>query len=451
MSHISDDCRSFYELRDRRSVEYLARNIDRLRPVHLVIGPSTATSAAGQFALLALANQVVRTSRRVSFQFPDIAIPLIASSFFGHATLDDEVLAMARAIDPCGDFVAGAPAEQAISIGVGVPTTGLDWYIGADRSVASIDRNPLPLGDSPGSMRGAALASCLGAAAVLREQLGLGSSPRRISAWNFAEGSNADAGPDSLESLDIGRVLMVGAGAVGAAVAYWLHEFGVAGSDWVVVDGDLVELHNTNRGLLFFPSHAGWLTGKKEKKSGIVASAIGASHHQAMYHECDDLVEREFDVVLALANDHSIRETLTHLNAAVSFQATTGENWLSQLHRHILGRDGCIWCRTGEVKTPVFGCSTTVTVAPDGTKADAALPFLSAASGLMLVTALQRLSSGDIGAIAENCWSWDFGSEFRMAGRPAFRHCREGCLLRPSRSNQLRLVAGTRWASLVES
>jgi molybdopterin/thiamine biosynthesis adenylyltransferase len=106
-------------------------------------------------------------------------------------------------------------------------------------------------------LRGAATASCLGAAALLRAQLGLDTKPRVLSSWNYAEGPLAATGPDALESLDVGRVLLVGAGAVAASLIYWLHAFGVGGY-WIVVDKDIVRFHNINRGLIFTAGHAGW-------------------------------------------------------------------------------------------------------------------------------------------------------------------------------------------------
>ena len=451
MSH-SVDCADFYRQRDQRSVEYVRRSIDNLLPVHVAIDRPSSLGAPGQLALLALVNQLARVSRRISFSLavPEAAV-LVRTPFAGD-TLREALLATAHDIDPCGDFVISSrPSYPTIAIGLGADVGGnLDWYLGANRAVAYLQREPVAFGEAAATLRGAALSSCLGAAAVFRQQLGLPVASRILSAWTLAEGDNAALGPDSLERTDVGRVLMIGAGAVGASLAYWLNAFGVDGRDWTVVDGDAVELHNTNRGLVFIPCHAGWPTGSPLKKAKVVAPLIsGSTPCDTWYHECEGLRGQTFDVVLALANDYDVRQRLTQLNVAISLQATTGENWLSQLHRHILGRDGCIWCRTGEIRPPRFGCSTTNLELPDGSRSDAALPFLSAASGLMLATALQRLAIGELGQEAANCWSWDFGSEYRMTARPAARPCRDGCSFPPSETVRRRLVRGTRWESLV--
>lgn len=141
---------------------------------------------------------------------------------------------------------------------------------------------------------------------------------------------------------------------------------------------------------------------------------------------------------------------LTHLHAPVALQATTGEDWLSQVHRQVLGLDGCVWCRTETVVAPRFGCSTGGIEEPDGSKTDAALPFLSASSGLMLATTLQRLAAGELTEGAANCWSWDFESEERMASRPSVRSCQEECALIPNQRLRERLTLESRWARLAQ-
>lgn len=445
------DCAEFYRLRDRRTIEYLGRPIPNEAPVHVEIDATSAATAAGQLALLALANQLARMHRQMSFRVPDPNVGVLVRTPFAGASLGDVLIRTVTSIDPCGTFVLGTQSPgRCVSIGLGADVTpGLDWYIGADRAVAFLKRSPVGFTSPVGTLRGAGLAACLGCAAVLRTQLGRETSTRELSAWNYAEGKAAEFGPELLVPLDIGRVLMVGGGAVGAALGYWLYVFKADGWQWAVVDGDQVELHNTNRGLAFTARDAGWPEGVAANKAELVASLISSSTpHPRWYHECPELHSEQFDVVLALANDHGVREQLTQLNAVVALQATTGENWMSQLHRHIAGRDGCIWCRTGELRTASFGCSTGAVEHRDGTRSDAALPFLSAASGLMLTTALEKLALGELAEGECNCWTWDFDSSHIMAARPNARKCQDGCALTFPVSVRRQLNAGTKWAGL---
>ena len=441
------DCFEFYRQRNPRTQEYIGNEHFDTLPVHVAIDSRTVALPSGQFALLALANQLARIHRRINFSLPSSPTPLRIPYPFSRPTVAETVLAMVNRIDPCGEFNIGIPRGPRVSIALGTDLPNhFDWYIGADRALASLSSSPAEFSAVPGTLRGAALASCLGAAAVLRRMVGLDSTPRTVSCWNYAEGEYAAPGPDEIELLDVGRVLMVGAGAVAAALVHWLVVFGIRG-EWTIVDKDLVELHNTNRALMFMPSDAGWPEGASRSKAELLASFIpGAKWAADWYHE-SELVEREYDVVLGLANGHDVRHHIASRSATVTLHATTGRNWLCQLHRHITGLDDCIWCRAGEVTEPIFGCSTADIPAAAGERTDAALPFLSGGSGLMLATALQRLQRGELANDECNDWRWDFGSTHRMASS-GFRKCRDTCSRTLPAAVRHEINRANRWRTL---
>lgn len=444
------DCSEFYKERDRRTTEYVGRDGFHLRPIHVAIQAATCELPAGQLALLALGNQLVRAHRHITFDVPVPDAALRVRTPFARNTLGDTLLSMSAEIDPCGVFGLAKRGEPtAISIGLGFEIdNGYDFYIGARGASALLSDSPIPFSRSPGTLRGSALASCLGAAAIFRSALNLRTSPRTLSCWNYLEGDRADAGPDSLEPVDVGRVLMVGGGAVAASLTYWLYAFGVAG-DWSVVDADEVKLHNINRGLVFTAADAGWMKASPIiRKAKRLASLIpGAKFFEEWYDQCDLAMHEIFDVVLGLANDRNVRHLLASRNTGITMQATTGTNWLSQLHRHILGIDDCIWCRTGQIENVQFGCSTTPVEDSNAQRNDAALPFLSAASGLMLATALQQLQAGALAAHQCNDWRWDFGSLHRMA-TCGQRSCRSDCTRILSPAVRTQLNRQCRWRDL---
>jgi len=241
---------------------------------------------------------------------------------------------------------------------------------------------------------------------------------------------------------------MVGAGAVGASLAYWLHAFGVGGA-WTVIDRDVVEVHNLNRGLIFTAANAGWPTGNHEGKAEITTRLFPSSRWDANWYDESRLVNEHYDVVLGLANDRNVRHFIASRNNTVTLHATTGENWLSQLHRHIAGVDDCIWCRAGEIAAPTFQCSTGKVELPAGGRTDAALPCLSAASGLMLATALERLQAGELAQEECNDWRWDFASGYRMASS-GFRQCRTTCTRILPLEIRRQLDRGSRWIELAK-
>lgn len=451
MTHhrVRTECEEFYRLRNHRTETYLKRRWRPSSTVRVVIDAASAKSEVGQHLLLSLTNLLARVHRRILFTLPVTPIPLRAFSIRTAQTVQHATLELAHAIDPCGCFER-AEAGGDITLGIGPEAElGLDWYLGADRALGYLQRHRTVLQtDARGSMRGAGVAACLGAAAAFKAELGLPVVERVISGWNYMEGEAAEPGPDGLAALNVGRVLMVGAGAVASGLVYWLRSWGVEG-EWFVVDRDALELHNTNRGMLFLPGDAGWPDGSGRPKADLLAGFLPNAHPvQKWYREAEEVQKRNFDVVLALANQHGVREQLAHRNAAVLLHATTGRNWLSQLHRHLAGVDDCIDCRLGDVKEVAFPCSTAEAVTLREGQVDAALPFLSAASGLMLGTLLQRLEGGVLAQAATNNWRWDFLSSHVMAARPGRSRCRTGCASWYPPSVRANANAGTVWAHL---
>lgn len=445
----STECEDFYRLRDQRTETYLERPWRPSSTVRVVIDADSARSEVGQHLLLSLTNLLARVHRRILFTLPADVIPLRAFSIRPAETVQQATLELAQAIDPCGSFER-SDAGGDITLGIGPEAEpGLDWYLGADRAIGYLRRHRTILRtQARGSMRGAGVAACLGAAAAFKAELDLPVVERVVSGWNYMEDEAAEPGPDGLAPLNVGRVLMVGAGAVASSLIYWLRSWGVEG-EWSIVDRDTVELHNTNRGMLFLPVDAGWPVGNTRPKAHLLAGFLPAAHPiQEWFHEAEKVHEEKFDVVLALANQHGVREQLAHRNAVVLLHATTGRNWLSQLHRHVAGVDDCIDCRAGDAKEVAFTCSTAEVVTKDEEQLDAALPFLSAGSGLMLGTLLQRLECGVLSQTAANNWRWDFLSSHIMAARPGISKCRTGCASWYSRSVRATANAGTAWAHL---
>ncbi len=443
-------CDEFYRQRDRRTNEYLGTTPLDPAPVHVSVGREATKSRAGQTAATALLNLLARSHRVITVDIPSTKVPLLIDLPRDRAsTLSEYLFNQMRAIDPCGDFRSSHSMPHGfLSIGVGKEADAdCMWFIGAHNSIALLNKSQQDFDNSEGTLRGAALAACLGAAAMFRAQLHMETAPRVLSCWNYEDGDRAEEGPLSLEALNVGRVLMIGAGAVGSALGFWLRVFGEAGN-WVIADKDQIAVHNLNRSLLFTAAEAGWPMGVPKYKCDVVAEALhSAVPARAWYDEYVANNPSEFDVVLCLANERGIRHELSCRNFSVVLHATTGVNWTSQLHRHIPGVDDCVFCRAGEITPVQFGCSTGEVVTAEGKRSDAALPFLSAASGLMLATLLQRLQAGGIHELDCNDWRWDFNSLYRMSSR-AKRSCSDTCTRVSSKGIRDRLHLAGRWKHL---
>jgi hypothetical protein len=99
------------------------------------------------------------------------------------------------------------------------------------------------------------------------------------------------------------------------------------------------------------------------------------------------------DLTLVLANERGVRAQAATLGDPILLHATTSPAWTAELHRHLPDVDDCPVCRIPDNLAPTFACSTGP-IGPTPAFGDAALPFLSAAAGLMLAIALQQLLPG---------------------------------------------------------
>lgn len=440
----------FYLERDRRTEAYIGNDSAFLMPVSIHASADACESQSGQLLLLTLVNQLARLHRKLDIA---LAVPeaiLLTPTLCGGSNLGDEIFRLAKRIDPYGIFDLTNPQRtpSKISLGIGAYCrSGLTWYLGCNRSIAELARTPCGLGHNlSADLRGAGLAALLGASAVAKSALNIATTPTTVSVWNFRSGADAAPGPIDLPSIDVGRGLMIGAGAVASAAAYWLMQWGNI-SSWTVVDGDDIKLHNTNRSLLFFPDDAGWPDKPGKAKVSCISQYVTPVVPVHAWYDQASEVKQTFDTVLVLANERNVRTLVSSRNDPIQLQASTGRSWVSQLHRHIAGRDDCVRCRMSDIRTPQFSCSEAATATIDEPEnADAALPFLSAASGLMLVSALQHLQLGDFGLNKVNRWSWDFRNTIRMESL-SYCECKDDCSTALSPDAQAELANMTRWAN----
>lgn len=423
----------FYAERDLRTRQCGGLDAALERPVRIVVDPDAAQTRAGQVAALALINMVARVHRCVILDVP--SAPLVAQALVEANELGEAMRTTALAINPYLEirYPSAEQHDAAASIGIGpsVPDDvdfTLTWHDGRGElltprrsKTASAER----LGGN--AVIGSAAASVLGAWALFRlahdQQV-------RLAAWSpfehIAGPVTPTAGPPGI--VEVGHVQVIGAGAVASALVYWLRELGVTGL-WEIVDGDTAELHNTNRCMCLLAADAGWPhgvpTGEPLMKAKALAPMIDAKSHESWYEEWDG-VDRRPDLILPLANARGVRPLISARGEPLLLHATTSARWTAELHRHIPVSDDCPACRLPDSLTPVFECSTGPSLPDQPDSPDAALPFLSAAAGLLLVVALQQLLSGTITTSDKNYWLIDFAGttpELRSYRNPP----RDGC------------------------
>jgi hypothetical protein len=397
----------------------------------VIVAGEEAECPAGDALLCGLANQVARTHRRLVL-VGDLQRPLLCGDPFGARSVIEATAGNVKMINPLieVDVVERIPQSEASSLisvgrGRGTPVGSSGWL-----ATAGPDAQ---IGQSPGDIWGAMYASALGAWFAFMRMLGR--DPRlagSYSLWRHGRLSESDPGPEVATLPDLGRVLQVGAGGVGAALDYWVAIAGTAG-EWTVVDGDRVEIGNLNRQLIFDAADAGFPSGEPRNKAEVAAGRLGprATPNPRWYGEDEAIVAAEYDIVLALANERGAREALQDRRCGILLHATTSPNYQAQFHRHLAGIDDCIRCRLpGAVAQTA--CATGPVTASDG---DAALPFLSGLAGLLLVPALIRWARGELAEEKENLSVVDLAGE--VVGQQSLRmQCRHDCPSRPARDHQ---------------
>jgi hypothetical protein len=422
---------AFYAERDRRTRQYGGIDDALERPILIMVGPDIAGTRAGQIASLALVNLAVRVHRRVGLVIPDA--PLHTRSLVPADDFRTAVIRTAYAINPVVDLYLDADIETKsfeVSVGLGAQTSGrpdlyLDWHGGLGRLAATPIAVPAL---DPRSVFGAATAAVLGAAGLFRLVHGQPIHPARFNPIELA--ADADAGTsDHTGPIDVGTILVAGAGAVTTALLYWARELGTRGT-WDIVDADIATLHNTNRCMTMTAAHAGWPEGEPttqpEAKALSAARAVAGNPHVEWYDQWQPEHEARHDLVLPLANGRNVRTLITQRGEPLLLHATTSGNWTAELHRHIPDRDDCPSCRIPEISVPQFTCSTGPAVPEQPDSPDAALPFLSAGAGLQLAAALTNLSSSGWIEGQVNHWQLDL----TLTGQPlrSLRHrARDGC------------------------
>ena len=443
--------RHFYSERDRRTIAYGTPAEALERSIGIRIGPRAAETTTGQILLLTAVNIAARVHRHMVVDVPDV--PLQAPALVPSSSLLDAAIRLATAVDPYIRIKTSAVGFEgpvlAVGDGRGTIHTGAHGY------QATVAGAPQAVVDHPAGVLGAGLAACLGTAALL--QVVVGSRPvfRTTSLWLFDDCRRDQIGPlEPIAPLDVGaNVAVIGAGAVGSAVAYWAYHLGVQGR-WSFVDGDVVELHNTNRSIGMFAADAGWPNGRPQgpgySKAEIAAALISGDPEKAWYDEWVVNTPRP-DLIIPVANDRGIRQNIGHLGLPLLIHAATSPNWTAELHRHG-PRDDCPSCRFPAIRSASFECAQGPLEprrASESTDtADAALPFLSAAAGLLIIAALTQLGMGYLD-LKPNHHRLLFESGVQMSWLSSIKSCSPSCRIGLS-SKARTLNAGHRWSHLEE-
>lgn len=398
MSEFPSTAEEFYALRDDRTNRCITtRDYQRVGCV-VCLAPEHAATANGQTMLLVAANLLSRWCRRVTMALP----PTVAHPSVGAGDLGELVLAQMHDADPFGDFrivdvesavssdvtlCLGGPAPRALG-GQAIFITASGWLAGlSERSALLLPQNQA---ENP---LGAVAAACLGVAQVFKIAVGmppalwLREGVFDVSRLEWSDEPRPLSWPTS---LDVGKVLMVGAGSVGSAAAYCARIAGLRGSV-DILDRDRVKVENFNRSPIF-----GRVTFDLTKADAVAGFLAGSGLSATPVPEWwDEFVQRrarltfDYDVWLPLANEFGVRHAMQHSVPPLMIHASTTANWGVNHGRHVPGRDDCLADRFPAEVSAGLTCATgQVEIA--NVSVDAALPFASMFAGLLIAADLVR-------------------------------------------------------------
>ncbi|MDB4913705.1 MAG: hypothetical protein JWM95_1349 [Gemmatimonadetes bacterium] len=422
------------------------------RPVEIHVDPDSADEATVQRIALVAANLTVRWARRVRVVAPfgaRLHETLRRDSF---DTLVERIEWEMRMADPFFDSSPAATSVIPLRLFVGpwsarkFGATGDDFQVHAVAWTAfgariGVDDRHLAIGGEA-TVAAAALAGALGAGDLFKRAVGHKPSTwMKTFAWDTwsSELVLGASAWESLvarpvpESLDQGRLLLAGVGAIGSALVYIMDMMRLTGHV-TLFDRDAVDGTNLNRSPLFTVLDAFDAASKTEvakrwmaRRSDLdVLSIDGVWRDQA-----GAFGEMPFDVWISLTNEDGAWANVPFQLPPVVLHGTTTSGWGFGAGRHIPRIEDCTMCRMPRPEAEFRGPCANGELLPGGgelgTKAPAAsLPFLSTASAALVMAMLMQLQSGEAAVALPNHASVDLS-----AGLPALvtlqRGATEGC------------------------
>lgn len=408
----------FYEARDLRTGLEISEDKRLSASITLSIDEDSAKTFNGQLALLTLANISSRWCRSISFAVPEAELETDLIAIYPGDNLVDAAIRCAQEADPFGVFrpLTRSRSENHIHVGPeGEPgayrifSEGWLTFTGdsVDSAHNSLGKNALS----------AVMAACIGASHAFRAAIGDTENHGAVlmSLWNLENDDLAVNGPP-FEDVQMGRIAILGNGAIGSGIAYLLPLVKAVTSQIDLVDKDLMAFHNLNRSMIFSAIQAFQELAKIVAVGSFLSASGYAVKEIFSWYDYPTVDLKNYDVIFLGANERSFGPKLMANIPPLLLGASTGKDWDAYLQRHIPLLDDCPECRmptTPASPTPLI-CSTgsiSTASADSGTPETGALPFLSLAAAVMCVAEMVKISLGEPYPVNSNGAAMSFKSE----------------------------------------
>lgn len=437
------DCETFYGLRDDRTLRLVSKADYRNKAVLVTIDDELQTFN-GQTMLFSTLNLVARFCRNIDVLCDEGTNTIHISPKFYCKKAADTTVNMLESIDPCGNFrIVKKPRvryDAVLTIGTSSPQISPDVLINSNGWIAYIGKTETDLstGGKKQNPIGAGVAACFGTGEIFKRLLDVEDKNRYIekvafSSLDYSMNHTNFLNPDLPKDALLGNVQMVGVGAIGSAVIFFLCMLPIKGS-FTLIDYESIDTSNLNRYMIATVDDVG--TPK------IKVADQYLSHHQIdiTSYECkyNEYVKEKgagkFDVVLPLVDNNEARHQVQMNMPLLTIYGTTGE-WALTIGWHKALQHDCLICRYPDAGSVDERCGIT-TVSERTEKGSieehpAAVSFVSALAGV--------LTAGEL--IKRSIEGYPFTKNFfqvDMFGSPIYaRHIQ--------RNRRVECICGTSW------
>lgn len=388
------DCETFYGLRDDRTFR-LARKTDYRNKTVLIAIDDELQTLNGQTMLFSALNLIGRFCRNIDVLCDESIDTIHISPKFYRRKVASTIVSMLESIDPCGNFsiVEKPRARYDAVLAIGTPPqVNPDVSIDSNGWIAYISKAKinLSLNRKKQNPIGAGAAACFGAGEIFKYLLDLKDENHYIkkvpfSTFDYSMNHAHFLNPDIPENKRLGNVQMVGVGAIGSAVVFFLCMSPIGGS-LTLIDHENIDISNLNRYMI--------ATVEDVDRPKIEVATEYLSHHQINIasYQCkyDNYVKEKgagnFDVVLPLVDNNEARHQVQMNMPLLTLYGTTG-GWAFTIGWHKALEYDCLICRYPTAKSLEEPCG--IATVPERTEKGsieehaAAVSFVSALAGVL--------------------------------------------------------------------
>ena len=288
-------------------------------PIMVTAGDTLLNTSNGKIMLESAINLISRFADRLAIKVPDsfqdIALNMKKMMVATGCEIEDSENFEPKIVLSVG------PTDVKSEFVVQINSFGWVSYVSCNSNVKTFstdNENPV----------GAMGAACFGSAEVFKRILETNGCKKRSvtdhpkqACFSFKDYSLFSDNKDFPRKIDIGKILLVGAGAVGSGFLYALSKIDKIQGDIVVLDHDGIDSTNLNRCLPYFVDDV-------DKPKASICERLSKDGLQITGHAVEydkfQIHEKEFPIIVSTVDNNNTRYAIQHDLPKIIFHAATG-------------------------------------------------------------------------------------------------------------------------------